>query len=392
MRATTSPRTYALIAMAIIFTGGLFQGSRGVILPPLLADLQVSPAFGAAMVSSSGVGFLMVSSSFGLVTQRLGLKLTVMIGTVLAAVSLGLFLTLRVPPLLYLAGAAYGAGASMVEISTSLTISLLYDPRRQTSMLNLLHGFFGAGSLFATLWVGFWLGRGAPWQLPLALVGVLLTLGAILFITRPPIELPTAESGAGGYGRLFADPLVWVAVVAVIGVVGAESAVVIWTPTYLQQVKGLAETTSALYATLFFVGFTATRLGASWLVGRVGPIRMVVGLALIGLVGTAGLVLLPAAWAWLVILPGVGSATGFATLVALVTARHPGLANRIYSIMYSAVGITGISIGPIVGWAAERTSLSTAMWIPAVALLVAALAAGWFGWRSTAGTRSAISA
>lgn len=378
--------SYKWIALGTIASVGLFEGTKGVILPHMLADLQLSPAMGAAVLSSGGVGYLLNSLTFGSVSQRFGLKRVVAFGCLLAVVMLSLFLTMKLPALIYVAGVFYGFGASQVELSTSLPVSILYTAEEQGSILNLLHGFFGVGTLLGSVWGAYWMGVGAAWQVPLALIILLLIVWAMQFLRRPTVMVPRpdeGESGGGGYGPILADPLVWVAAVALGAAVVVEAGVALWLPTYLQREKGLSEVVSAGYATAFFAGFTATRLGGSWLVQRVGGVRLVVLLAVIGFAGMVGLQVLPGTWAGLSVLLGVGCAVGFATCLAMVAGRYADRVNRVYTIMYSAGGITGILVGPLMGWVAGRAGLTAAMWVPGASLAVLATAMAWYGYRST---------
>lgn len=362
--------SFTIIALGAIAGSGLMEAIKGLILPHMMRDLGLSPGFAAAILTAGGIGFLLTSLGFGGLTQRLGLKRVVLAGATLALLMLTLFLTLRLPALLYFAGLGLGAGGSLVEMSTSLPISLLYDGRAQGRMLNLLHGFFGIGTLVGTAWAGSLLSAGWPWQSPFLLVGLSLALVAGLFVARPAIPVPEPAPTAGlrersEYGTMLRDPAVRLAAMALAAAVGAEAGLTIWIPAYLQAEKGISEALSAAYAALFFLGFTGMRLAGSWLINRFGPTRMVSTLALLGLGGIICVWALPGQWAWLLLLCGMGMATGFPTSVALVAARYPSSANRVYSLMYTAGGITGISIGPAMGWIAERAGLSAAMWLPA---------------------------
>ncbi len=374
---------YKWIALGILATVGLFEGSKGVLLPHMMTDLQLSPALGAAVMTAGGVGYLINSLTFGTVTQRFGLKRVVAFGGILALTMLTLFLTQRVPAVLYGANVLYGIGAGQVELSMSLPLSILYTPEEQASTLNLLHGFFGVGTLVGSVWGGYWMGVGAPWQLPLILVAALLAFWVWRYLRRPAVAVPRPEGKAGGYGPILSDPLVWVAALALGAAVAAEAGVALWLPTYLQKAKGLSEAVSAGYATAFFAGFTLTRLSGAWLVKRVGGIRLVVLLALVGLLAMVGLQAFPPAWAGLSVLLGAGCAVGFATCLSMVAGRYPDRVNRVYSIMYSSGGITGILVGPFMGWVAGRSGLGAAMWVPGAAFGVLAAAMGWYGYRST---------
>lgn len=352
---------FTAIALGTIATIGLWEGARGVVLPHFLAEHAFSPAVGAAIFSASAIGGFAGSLSFGALSQRFGLRRLVAAGAALAAAMLALFLLLGNPIWLYASYLFYGLGFSMLELSTSLPISLLYA-ERQGSMLNFLHGCFGVGALSGSMLGAALLGLGFGWRAPIILLGVLLIIWGTAFVAQPTLPLPRSETQEGGYGPLLRDPLVWAAALALGAAVAGEVGAGLWIPSYLQQVKGLPEAASALGVTLYFGGFTATRLAGGWLVARFGSARAVVALAAVGAVGLIGFLTLPGGFAWLAALAGAGVAIGFATCIALVATRHPSRVNQVYGLMYATGGLAGIVTGPLLGIIGERAGLTAAMW------------------------------
>lgn len=376
-------RRFTVIALGALATVGLLEGSRGVLLPHFLNDLQLSAAMGGAVFSASALGYLTNSLSFGYTTRRFGLKPVVGAGVLLLVVAMALFVTLRNPVFLYVANIALGAAISAVELSTSIQISLYYQ-EKQSGMLNLLHGFFGLGALSGSLWAAFWLGIGTGWQVPYALVGVMIALWGGYFLTLSPLEPPHEAGGQGSFAPLLRDPLVWAAALGLGAAVAGEVGATLWLPYFLQKAKGLSEAASAGQMTAFFAGFTATRLVGGWFIERVGQVRSIVMLATVGLLSLIALLTLPGAPIVLPVLAGAGVAVAFATCTALVASRYPDRVNQVYTIMYSAGGVAGIVTGPLMGWLGDRAGLTTAMWVP---LLSYAVLIGLMGMYGTAAAR-----
>ncbi|HYF77992.1 MAG TPA: MFS transporter [Symbiobacteriaceae bacterium] len=385
-------RRFTVIALGALATIGLLEGARGVLLPHFRTDLALSATWAGAIFSSSGLGFLLNSLAFGFLSHKLGLKRMVTIGLGLIALGMTLFVTVRAPALLYVTNICLGAGFSMIELSTSIHISLIYQ-EKQSGMLNLLHGFFGVGALSGSLWAAFWLGLGTGWRLPYGLVGVLVALWGLYYLTMPRTVLPREEGGGqAGVGPLLKDPVVWAAALALGAAVAGEAGSTLWMPTYLQKVKGLSDGVSAGFMTAFFAGFTATRILGAWLVGRLGPVRSVVMLAGVGLASLLALLLLPGAPVILPVLAGAGVATGFATCTALVAARYPDRVNQVYTVMYSSGGLAGILTGPFMGWIGDRFGMGASMWVPLAAYGMLMLLMVYVGIASGAGRRRAMSA
>jgi fucose permease len=377
--ANSLQRHYALVALGIITTVGLWDGSRGVILPHFLTDLDLTAATGAAIFSSGALGFLACSLTFGYLTRRFGLKQVATGGFLLFATALALFFTQREPLFLTIAVMAMGAGMGMVELSSGIPISMLYG-EKQHGMLNLLHGFFGLGALSGSLLAALFLGYGASWRAPYILALGLLVVWTLIFRRLPTLTLPQPPKSKAGMGPMLRDPLVWIATLTLSAAVAAEVGVGLWLPSYLQQEKGLGEAVSAFGLTIFFMGFTATRLLASWLVNAIGPVRSVMGLGLIGVVGLTALLLLPGAWYALAALAGAGVAIAFATCVALVATRYPERVNQVYAFMYSCGAVTVMVTGPLMGLVGQRVGLGMAMLIPLTAYVAIILLIMLYGW------------
>ena len=371
-------RHFTAIALGAIATIGLLEGSRGVLLPHFLKDLQFSAALGGAVFSASALGYLTNSLTFGYTTGRFGLKRVVGAGVVLLAVAMSLFVTQRNPIFLYMTNVALGASISMVELCTSIQISLYYK-EKQGGMLNLLHGFFGLGALSGSLWAALWLGLGSGWQVPYGLVGVIIALWGGYFLTLSPLEPPKEQEGQASFGPLLRDPLVWAAALSLGAAVAGEVGATLWLPYFLQKAKGLSETASAGQMTAFFAGFTVTRLAGSWLVERVGQVRSIVALAAVGMGSLLALLALPGAPIILPVLAGGGVAIAFATCTALVATRYPDRVNQVYTIMYSSGGVAGIVTGPLMGWLGDRAGLTVSMWVPLISYAVLITLMSFYG-------------
>jgi|GEM_PF-3035957 len=358
-----SKRLFTFIALGTILTMGLWDATRGVILPHLLTDLRVGPTLGSQILVASAVGYLVNSLSFGTYSRRLGLRKVAGLGVAVVLVFLTLFLTLKLPLLLIPAGMVMGAGLGMIEMTTSLPISLLYGDQ-QSGILNLLHGCFGMGAFLGSMYAAGLMSAGFGWRVPLALIGGLLVTWGLVYRRLPELSLATPHSGAKGFGPVLRDPYVWAATLAVFFACVGEAGAVIWLPTYMQKVKGLSDAASALTLSFFFAGFTGMRLAGGWVVRRLGEVRSVVGLAAVGAVGLFLLMRQPGSWFWLAALAGMGVAVGFATCTSLACMRYPDRVDQIYTMIYSAGGLSVILSAPLMGWIGERVGFASTMWVP----------------------------
>lgn len=372
---------YTVIALGTVATLGLWSGAKGIILPHFLGDLSLAPAVGSAIFTATSVGSFIGSSSFAGLSGRFGLRRVSTAGALLLLAVTAAILLVQQPLLLYVAFALFGLGENMLELTASLPISLLYK-EGQGGIMNLLHGFFGLGALAGSLAGAAIMGQGTTWRIPMMGVAFLLVAWAIAFRQPQPIALPRRSEGpeeGADSGALLRDPLVWAATLALTASVAVETGTGIWLPTYLQQGKGLSEAGSAFGATLFFFGFTATRLSGP-LLNRLGAVRSVILTALLGGSGLAGLLFLPEEWFWLSAVAGSGIAITFATCLTLVTLRYPARSNAVFGLMYACANVAGILTGPALGLAVQQAGVDAAMRLLLLFYGAVILLIGYYGW------------
>jgi fucose permease len=378
-------RQYTAIALGGLATIGLWEGAKGVLLPNFLSSLSLLPAAGATILSASAIGNFVGATGFGAVSQRLGLRRSSMLGGLLMGTAALLFLTVRLPALLYGAFLLYGLGLALVELTIQIPVSVLYG-QQQGGIFNLLHGFFGIGALAGSAWGALMLSLGAGWRQTAAVTGGCVLFWVLFYRSLPEVPLPREEAARGGNDApVLRDPLTWVLALSLVAAVVAEIGCSLWLPTYLQQVKGLAEATAAMGATTFYLGFTATRLAGPWLVGHLGSLRALVLTALLGAAGLGGVLLLPGCFYWLSALAGSGIAIGFATCLTLAASRHPSRVNTAFSVMYAGGSLAGIGTGPAMGWIAQTGGLGAAMVVPMVCYFLIGGLVSFYGWAERRG-------
>lgn len=370
---------YTIIALGTIATLGTWGGAKGIVLPYFLTDLALAPAIGSAIFTATSVGSFIGSSSFAWLTSRFGLSRVNQAGAILLLAITGVILFLNVPLLLYPAFVLFGLGSSMVELTSTLPISILYAGR-QGGIMSLTHGFFGLGTLVGSTLAGLAMARGLNWRLPMAVAVVLVGCWAYAFHRQPALSLPPRAAGEPGSGGLLKDPLVWAATLALTAGVAAENGAGIWLATYLSEGKGLSPAATTAGATCFFLGFTAARLLGPVLT-RLGSVRAVLLCTSIGAAGLTGVVLLPGQWFWLTSLAGLGVGIIFPTCLTLVAVRYQSRSNQVFSLMYGMANVAGISTAPAMGLVMEYGSgLTAAMWVEIGFYLAVILLIGCYGW------------
>jgi fucose permease len=233
------------------------------------------------------------------------------------------------------------------------------------------NGICYAASLLATLSTGLFVMIGLGWRSSL-LLGIVLVVASLVAFRSHPLPDPVRSDAVVG-GRLPAA--YWFHWSALVGFVGFEQSILVWTPTVLESLKGLERSTAAMGAGLFSAGMLIGRMSAVPLLARVAPERVIDRSLL--LVFPAFLLFwgVPTPALCLVGLFCLG--LGTALLYPLILAGAIGLAGPLGTTASArasqASGLAVLTVPLLVGALADRFGLSIAL----IALpVLAALATG----------------
>ncbi|MBX6390774.1 MAG: MFS transporter [Frankia sp.] len=179
---------------------GMVSGANGVLLPEQIDDYQVDKAtIGLTFLTSAG-GFIVASLYSGPLVHRVGSR-TALSAMCALLVGSGLLIAAR-PPFVLFVLVQFLLGCAMGALD-SLPNAYLAARRNATSLLNLLHAFFGVGALLGPL-VAAWLLTYTGWR-TVALVLALTALGPLVlsWLTFPgraddPLMAAAVSGSAGG--------------------------------------------------------------------------------------------------------------------------------------------------------------------------------------------------
>jgi fucose permease len=186
-------------------------------------------------------------------------------------------------------------------------------------------------------------------------------------------EVPVAKRALPGR---WTHPLVLLGAVSFI-VILAEGATMDWTAVLLHESPGASPAAAAAAVTVFLTALTGGRLLGDRLVEQLGPVAVfrVAALAAGGGLGAGLLVATPAAAFAGIALLGLGLAPLFPMVVR--AAASGGLPVAVAVARVSMIGYAGSLVGPAaIGLLAHRFGLTSALLLPAVAIVLAGLAGG----------------
>jgi fucose permease len=395
--ASSSGTLLMAIAFFGIFVYGLLTALPGAVLPELEQNkFLANDAVVGTFLLINAIGAVLSYLVSGPITDRLGKKFTLSVGSLLVIASMAGFalVVARVEPaaaqaLIFICGLVLGLGANAIVSAGHALVGDVAVSWRDAA-LNLLDVCFGLGlTVLPIIKGGLNVANGRAqvfWVLAAA------TLALLILVVAPKFPRPTHPesfplSDAKG---LFASPAFWLLAIALFMYVGAEVAVGKWVVTFLQRDPQLLSTfgvndqmmqeaarTSANFfetnetgkavaafalQTLSWFGFALMigRLISSFLLG-VAKINSYALLAMgsaicaigLGLAFTAGT---PGAVRWGVFASGIGMGPIFPTSVGLASAIVPRIAGTAMS-WVMGIGFSGLLvIPPAVGYISSASN------------------------------------
>lgn len=242
----------------------------GSVIPKVIdefrLDMKAASAFQYAPMAAMAAAALLL----GFLADRLGRKRTIVLGLALYGASSALFALgdtfAQFVGLLAVGGVGVsvfktGALALIGDISTSTA--------QHTSIMNLVEGFFGIGSIVGPAIVAALLATGISWKWLYVIAALICAVLIVLALTARYPQRRTPETPAGLMPTLglLRDPFaLWFSGLITL-YVAVEVAIYVWMPTYLRLYHGPIAWLVPFALTVFFVLRAAGRLVGAWLLG-----------------------------------------------------------------------------------------------------------------------------
>lgn len=399
---TTAPRYARLAVSTVFFVNGAILASWVPHIPTIGLRFSLGEGALGLVLLAVAVGAVTALSQCGRLIARFGSRAVTRVSTVMFCVALPLPLLAPSLPWLLAALAFFGMANGTMDVAMNAQAARLEHLYRRPIMSSF-HALFSLGGLVGAVSAALLLSLGtAPVTHTASTATALLVIGALALTRLIPRPAPTAVSVSSGVSRDTpndadrpnadrpndaADPpteaateprrtLALLGVLACIALV-SEGAMVDWSALYMRQLgatAGLAATAYAAISLTMMIGrFSGDALRSRF--GATGLLRYSALFAALGL-GVALLVPTPT----LALLGFAAVGLGLANLVPLLfsaAANLPGIASEDGLAAVATAGYVGFLVGPpLIGLAAEVTSLAAALGLMAVALLLLVSFAG----------------
>lgn len=377
----TKPRNILILACSMFLVFGMFNAAIGPALGELAEQTGSTLAAVGAVITFLFLGSLVTQLAAGPLTDRYGQKPLLVVSLLLVAVCLPAFTNARSLPLMLTLVFFTGMGQGGLDLGANLIVSLAY-PKNNTSVLNLLHFFFGLGAILGPAVVSLTLVTiGSGLIVHWFAAAVFLTLGVVVFTlreTRPDRNLQPDESITTTSAKsVYFSPILWLVCITILVYVGVEYGSGSWATSYMASTTGMAKENGALVTSAYWAALTLGRLGGAALGSRVTRMRLLIASVLVSLVGAALLVLgrgVINISTIAFILLGISYGTIYPTAVGVMVAAFPGHQGKAVGLLTAMGSIGGLSLPWVAGILLEKVSpLAYTLFMLAGSVLMLAL-------------------
>ena len=360
-----------MATFAIFFIHGIMLGSWVPHIPLAKERLDVGPAvFGLALLAIAA-GAVTAMPIAGALINRYGSARIILVTGMLFCLSLtGPVISQN---LLAFVVSGYILGATIGSMDVAMNAhGIAVERALKRPIMSMLHGGFSIGGM-----VGAFL---SAWALQHVSEFAHITLAAaasLACLVAAVQYLLPASIDKGLSGSHFAWPTM-----ATIGLgllcflaLMSEGVVLDWSAIYFRQDFGVDAGTAAIGYALFSGGMAVSRLSGDWLRQKFGAVRMVVSSALLTALAIAIAVSLSAFWPAVsaLVFAGIGIGNIAPVLFAGGGRLEPDAPGRGIAAV-TTLGYAGFLAGPpLIGFAAQFTSLGKAFWLVVIACLIIAI-------------------
>ena len=195
MRSSSKSNTLTLTAICFFafLLFGVTDNLKGATLPAMLAELNIDYGTGGNIFFSQYVGFLIASLITGILADRFGLKLVIVLAGVFLAIGVSGYSSFSAPFLLSASLFIAGMGLGAFELGPNAVIVSLHHEQKGL-YLNLMAVMHGLGSMIAPLFAGLLFSMDFTWRTVYRwdLLLIVIFILVSLFLRFPKPEEKTA--------------------------------------------------------------------------------------------------------------------------------------------------------------------------------------------------------
>ncbi|SDN42325.1 Fucose permease [Fictibacillus solisalsi] len=363
----------ALIIMGFtMFVLGGLSSTKGIVLDEVKKDIGLDLNQFGLVVFIFQWGFTLASVVIGYLVDKKGLKLMIIIGSIIMGA--GLFGTGSAQTILFFLGfyMIVGFGLGAMTVASNAIVPSVY-PDKQGLMFNLTMGVYGLG-MFATPLVLRWMfSSNISWRFFYIGIAVLL-IGLIIFVLLVKVPDGKADRASlSAFKNMLKNAQFIFVMFILIFYVSSEVSFLNFFPSYLKSLhlsgmsmseKGkLATTILSIFSLLFTVG----RLGGGWIAEKIGEKKTILIFAFLSVATVVISKFFADQWVYLFAAAGLFFSVLFPTATAIGT-KLSETGGSALGLVYVASGIGGAFAGWLVGAVSEKFGSAAGFNLPIIFL------------------------
>lgn len=348
----------ATIAFGGFVILGLPTGMLGIAWPSIRGELEAPLAGLGVLLAAMTLTQFGSSALSGVVRERFGTIVLLLLPTALAAGGLTLFALAQTWPTIIVAAAVLGTGLGLLDAAVNTEAAL----RRGIRFMAALHASWAVGATLGPPLIGLGLVAIGSWRLGYAVAALaFVTLAIATYLVRGELvatpereDAPIARTGARR-ASVMGAALMFV-------YVGIELGAGQWSFTRLTAGSVLSDALAGLAVFLYWSALAAGRIALAFLGDRIRAARLL-DLSVAGALASAvAFWILPPPIAAVVALPGIGlSLSVFVPLLLNLTPRRVGrvAASRVVGYLVAAGMIGGAVLPAGIGLVMQSSGVAS---------------------------------
>ncbi|MEK0160225.1 MFS transporter [Pseudoalteromonas piscicida] len=245
----------------------------GVIIPTLISEYQLSMTQASAFHYAPMILIAFSGLCLGFLADKIGRKLTVLIGLMLFSSACFLFALGETFTMFLVLLCVVGLAIGLFKTGALALLGDISDGAQEhTKTMNKVEGFFAIGAIIGPAIVSYLLVQGVSWTYLYVLAGGLcLLLGVVTLNTEfPKFNAASAQNNAGlsHTAAMLKNKYALGFSLAIALYVATEVAIYVWMPTLLQDYQGNLTWLATYALTIFFILRAIGRFMAVWLLAK----------------------------------------------------------------------------------------------------------------------------
>ena len=264
----------------IIF--GLYENMTGPAIPSIIKTFNTTYTLIGTMLLLCTLAYLVGTLIFGVITDKFGFRITFLVSSFLILLSAILIRYAENFYIFIIMFIVMRLGFGGYETGLNSLGAVIFV-RSSAILMNIMHLFFGVGSIIGSQLIARFLGASLEWYsaYSTATVFVLVAIVLAAFLSFPKPDSHKEIEKINIWTFLKSDKVVWLIVLALGFSEVLELSTAGWLVNFLQKSQGLTNKDASFYLTIFFVLFSIARLFGGFIAEKVGYIKFVAFSALL---------------------------------------------------------------------------------------------------------------